>query len=201
MENRMFEEMLKAAKIRLKDRKAEDISKYTKLDYDAEKSYFLVSSMGKMFEISYPDFVVNPRIDAWHLLTILHYMDMADGFPLNENLTSFGSLKDGLIRGGRFDQTVERELEKLLKNVSEKKCIEALEALGGVRRISKADLCMEIPILPMYPLIVNIWFADDEYPASGKLLLDESADHYLTIEDAVTVGNVFLRKFSEALKN
>lgn len=197
----MFEEMLKAAKIRLKDRKAEDISKYTKLDYDAEKSYFLVSSMGKMFEISYPDFVVNPRIDAWHLLTILHYMDMADGFPLNENLTSFGSLKDGLIRGGRFDQTVERELEKLLKNVSEKKCIEALEALGGVRRISKADLCMEIPILPMYPLIVNIWFADDEYPASGKLLLDESADHYLTIEDAVTVGNVFLRKFSEALKN
>ena len=75
-----------------------------------------------------------------------------------------------------------------------------LKSLGGVQKASKADLCIEIPFLPMYPLTVNIWFADDEYSATGKLLLDESADYYLTIEDAVAVGDVFLRKFSEALK-
>ena len=41
----------------------------------------------------------------------------------------------------------------------------------------------------------------EDISKSTKLLLDESADHYLTIEDVVTVGDVFLRRFSEVLKN
>ena len=49
-----------------------------------------------------------------------------------------------------------------------------------------------IPCLPRYPLLVNIWFEDEEFPASGKLLLEAAADHYLTVEDAVTVGTLVL---------
>lgn len=74
-----------------------------------------------------------------------------------------------------------------------------MKALGGEKKQSKADLCVEIPFLPMYPITVNIWFADDEYPASGKILLDESADHYLTVEDAVAVGELILERIAEAL--
>ena len=36
------------------------------------------------------------------------------------------------------------------------------------------------------------WLADEEFPASGKLLLDTSADHYLMIEDAVSVGQIIM---------
>ena len=32
----------------------------------------------------------------------------------------------------------------------------------------------------------------DEFDASGRLLLNGSADHYLTIEDAVTAGSILL---------
>lgn len=41
-------------------------------------------------------------------------------------------------------------------------------------------------------MLINIWFEDEEFPASGKMLLDGSADHYLTVEDAVTAGTLVL---------
>ena len=53
-----------------------------------------------------------------------------------------------------------------------------------------------IPVSARYPLRLNIWLADEEFEASGKLLVSRSADHYLTIEDAVTVGDIFLSKLT-----
>ena len=64
-------------------------------------------------------------------------------------------------------------------------------------RDSNADLCAVFPFLPRYPVIVKMWFADEEFPASGKMLVSGGADHYLTIEDAVTVGEVMLRRLEE----
>lgn len=46
--------------------------------------------------------------------------------------------------------------------------------------------------LPRCSLWLKVWFADDELPPSGRLLIDESAPHYLTIEDAVTAGSLIL---------
>ena len=51
---------------------------------------------------------------------------------------------------------------------------------------------------PRYPVWLKVWFADEEFPASGRLLLDESALHYLTIEDAVTVGSLILDQLTGA---
>ena len=46
--------------------------------------------------------------------------------------------------------------------------------------------------MPNYPVWLKIWFADDEFPASGKIFVDASAEKYLSIEDAVTVGGAIL---------
>lgn len=58
---------------------------------------------------------------------------------------------------------------------------------------TNADLSAVFEFMPRYPLMLKIWLADDEWQASGKLLLDRSADHYLPVEDAVTVGEIFWR--------
>ena len=47
----------------------------------------------------------------------------------------------------------------------------------------------------------KIWFADEEFPASGKIFLQDHADHYLSVEDAVTVGEILLQKLSEAFSS
>ena len=44
---------------------------------------------------------------------------------------------------------------------------------------------------------MKIRLPDEEFPASGRLLLDSSADHYLTIEDAVTVAEILLEKIGQ----
>ena len=58
--------------------------------------------------------------------------------------------------------------------------------------IQKQISVQSFDFLPYYPLWLKIWLADDEFEASGKMLLSKSADHYLTVEDAVTVGGILL---------
>lgn len=199
--NRTYQNMLAAAKERLQGKNPYKIAQNTNIIYDETNSQYLVHSLGKEYVITYPEYECTEKIENWHHLLILHYMDLADGTELSGNLISFANLKDGVIRGTKFDRTVEVELQKNFKNKSEIRIETALKELGGNDKKSKADLCMEIPFLPMYPVTINIWFADDEYPTSGKLLLDKSADHYLTVEDAVTVGDLILSRITNVLKD
>ena len=66
--------------------------------------------------------------------------------------------------------------------------------------LSKPDWKV-FPVLPRYPVTLKIWFADEEFPVSGKIFLQDHADHYLSVEDAVTVGEILLQKLSEAFSS
>ena len=112
----------------------------------------------------------------------------------------FGELKDGLIRGARFDKTVEVELERFLKNKDEKQVIEVFKSLDAKFIDSKADLSAVFYIYPYYPVTISIWFEDEEFPPTGKMFLDKTADHYLTIEDAVGVGELMIKIINERYK-
>lgn len=140
-------------------------------------------------------------MDEWHYLTLLHYLDMADGTEGSQKLITFGNLKDGLIRGTKFDRTAEQKLEKLLQDKDPEKIQKACKNLGAEFTETKADLCAVFPVLPRYPVTLKIWFADEEFPASGKIFLQDHADHYLSLEDAVTVGEILLQKLSEAFSS
>ena len=86
-----------------------------------------------------------------------------------------------------LDTLHRREVEELRR-----RCL----ALGAELLPSNADLCARFPFLPRYPLWLRLWFGDEEFPASGRLFLDESAAHYLTVEDAVTVGGLLLERLA-----
>ena len=94
-----------------------------------------------------------------------------------------------MIRGTKFDRDAERDLAAFLKNKSPEAVRQCFRRLGAEEIQARADFCAVIPFLPNYPILVNIWFADEEFPASGKMLLEGNADHYLTVEDAVTGRN------------
>lgn len=74
-------------------------------------------------------------------------------------------------------------------------CIRKIcKALGAEFADSNADLCAVFHFLPNYPVWLKIWFANEEFEASGKFYISKSADCYLTMEDAVTVGEILLSK-------
>ena len=93
-----------------------------------------------------------------------------------------------MVRGDGFDRKAESEISKLDFAALKNRCA----VWGGVEKKSNADYCVELPFLPMYPVTLNYWLADEDFPASGRLLLDSSAEHYLTLEDSVTVGEIIL---------
>ena len=78
--------------------------------------------------------------------------------------------------------------------------INVCKSLGAEIIESKFDLCAVFYLFPNYLVTLNIWFADEEFEASGKMLVDKSADHYLTMEDSVMVGEFMLRCISERYK-
>ena len=191
-QNRAFLQMLKPALERLEGKRPEEISLKTGIAFDQDRKIFSVSSLGQNIQINYPGFKITPDLDQWHQLIILHYMDMADGTELQGQLMVFGDLPNGMVRGGGFDRQSEREICLRLGNCPQKTVQHACRALGGTLIESNADLCAAFSLLPRFPITMKLWFADEEIPGSGRLFLDKSAGHYLSVEDAVTAGTLLL---------
>lgn len=193
-ENRTFAEMMKPARQWLAGRDQVEIARKSGIEYDAEASCFRLKSLGRDIAVSWPGLSVQPELDTWYPLVILHYMHIADGAPVSGKLVQFAALKDGMVRGGGFDWQSERALEQLFGKHSEEEIRNACQRLGAKEQDSNADLCFEFPFLPNYPITLKIWLPDDEFPLSARLFLDASADHYLTVEDAVTAGSLLLEE-------
>ena len=200
-ENRAFQEMLQAAVKRLQNRSGEDIAAKSGAVFHSSRNLREVQSFHEVIELQLPAFYINSVMDDWHSLTLLHYLDMADGTEGSQKLITFGNLKDGLIRGSKFDRTAEQKLEKLLQDKDPEKIQKACTSMGAEFTETRADLCAVFPVFPRYSVTLKIWFADEEFPASGKLFLQDHADHYLSVEDAVTVGEILLQKLSEAFSS
>ena len=198
--NRAFQEMLAAAKGWLSGRSPETLAERAGAKWDPGEKLLSLQSLNQRLEVSTEDWSIRPQPEEWHHLILLHYLSIADGTQLSDEMISFGNLKDGLIRGTKFDHTADMALARFLKGREPEQIKEVCRFLGAGFRDSNADLCAVFPFLPRYPVAVKIWFADEEFPASGKMLVSASADHYLTIEDAVTVGEVMLGKLEEAWK-
>lgn len=189
-----FTEMLKVARKWLEDRDPLEIAERTGISYEEKNSQFHLVSMGVDIYIHYPDYSISPYVNEWHQLVILHYMKIADGIPLTGNWMSMREIKDGLIRGGDFDQRCENVIRQRFSQISMEELSEKCREIGGRIIKSNADFAVQFDFLPYYPLLFKVWFADEEFPASGKILVDMGADHYLTIEDAVTVGQMVVEK-------
>lgn len=196
-ENRAYQKMLQAAIIRLRGRSGADIAEKGGVVFYEQENILEIKSFHEKIKLRLSDFTTYPTMEEWHHLLLLHYLDLADGTEESKQLITFGNLKDGLIRGTKFDHVAERELERILNDKDPEKITEACKSLDAELMESNADLCASFRIFPKYPIILKIWFADDEFPATGKLFLQDNADHYLSVEDAVTVGEILIKKLSE----
>ena len=195
MSNQMFSQMNQAALARLKDRDPREIARNAGVRYDEDTQAFHIPTMGMDMTVSYPDYRFTPELPGWHRLVILHSLDLADGYPLTGKEIPFGQMKSGMVRGGGIDRRCELIIQNL-KNLGEDTLTKICENIGGEPLVSNADAAWRIPFLPQFPVTLKIWLPDEDFPASGRLFLDASADHYLTIEDAVTVAELFFEKLT-----
>lgn len=197
-ENRQYAEMRRAAAERLAVRDPAELAARGGLDYDRERGSMALRVFGQELTLRFPSLELTPEPGMWIDLTILQYLDAADGTPLtgrDMGLSEFA--EGGLVRGSSFD----RENDRLLARIGsfDPAVIRAAAAkLGGEELDSRADLCFRFRFLPRFPMTVSLWLADEEFPAGGKVLLDASAEHYLLVEAAGSLGVVLLEKLAAA---
>lgn len=184
MENQQFQAMLEPAIQRLKKYTVEELCQKAHISFDEESQEFVLKSLNEEIRIEYPSFHIKNELEMWHHLTILQYMDTADGIDLSEEWISLTQMRGGVSRGMGYEKEISEIFKKKFSTCSIDDFKKACEKLGGTIIKSKADSSAIISYLPMFPVCIHFWEADDEFPASGKVLIDGHAEHYLTLEAA-----------------
>ena len=192
--DRAYQLMFDTAAGWLREKDPREIARLSGALYDEEENAFRISMMGRPLWIDWPSCLITPRPENWQFLVLLHYLNLADGTPASGERFSFRDMKDGMVRGGKFEFTADRTLGRILKGRSEEQILAACAGLGGIPCEGKGDVNVAVPFLPNLPVYLSVWLADEEFPASGHLYPDRSIDHCLLIEDAVTVGEIILHE-------
>lgn len=83
------------------------------------------------------------------------------------------------FHSGLSEQMRSRDAEWMQAHFEEVKA--RCEALGG-QRVNMADVCYDIPVFQDLKIRMQLWFADDEFPAKLSWFWDENALDYLHYE-------------------
>ena len=180
--------MLRPAKEQVKHLSPDNIAERSGAVFHGSDAVLELHSLNQTVRITVPEYTFYPR------LVILHYLALADGTAVSDQIITYGGLKEGLIRGTKFDHDMEKELRRFLNRKTPDSVRKICKALGAEFTDGNADLCAVFHFLPKYPVWLKVWFADEEFEASGKFYVSKSADHYLSMEDAVTVGEILLTR-------
>lgn len=197
--DRAYALMFATARQWLQEKKPEDIAAAGGAVWDAGISALRLPMLGEELCIDWPSCEIRPRPENWQALVLLHYLNLADGMPASGERFSFRDMKDGMVRGGKFEFTADRTLSRILKDRSRGQILDACRKLGGTETTGKGDISVQLPFLPHLPVYLSVWLPDEEFPVSGHLYPDRNIDHCLTIEDAVTAGEIILRRLEQAL--
>ncbi len=192
--------MLLPARERLKKYTIEELCRKGHIDYEKRQQEFVFFSMGQEIRVSYPDFTVSGCLGLGHMLTILQYMDTADGCANFDHAISLQQMRGGLSRGQGFDIEIGKLFRKKLSPYSADQFAWACRELGGKVVPGRGDVTAVISYAPMFPITVNFWEADEEFAASGKTLVDLSAEHYLGVEAAGSACKALVLLLAEVLQ-
>ena len=104
-------------------------------------------------------------------------------------LVSYRQLKHGQLFYPAFVKAgIEPLAARLARNdIDIDRIRDACLALGA-KLVKASGVMAEFPLLPRFPVTVQIWPGDEEMAGSANILFDAGATHYLHIEDIVAAG-------------
>ena len=79
----------------------------------------------------------------------------------------------------------------------------ACEKLGGILqpRMAGADLTCRFPVTPFFPVLLQFWESDEEFPAKLLLLWDRNADSFLHFETTFYLQGDLLERLKREMES
>ena len=189
-QDRAYREMLKPVIEWLSGKDVKELAELSGGTAAEDESGIFIRTLNEKVKVCLPDCSFEPEVENWQSLVLLHYLNNAKGaYPTGEWI-SFEAMKDGLIRGTKFVRSSSEWFQRFLRGKTLEEVRAVCMELGGKEIEGRGDYSCILPFLPYFPVLLNIWEADEDFEATGKMLVDKTADYYLSIEDAVTAGEI-----------
>jgi hypothetical protein len=128
--------------------------------------------------------------------TILQYLLLADGTPLDN---TWVSLRD-LPHGSFYEQAFQSYSGNLLVRTF-RGDVEGFRTIAqkmGGEPVEMGDAAFRFWALPRIPLAVVYWSGGGEFPDSAQVLFDKSASHYHNLEMLAHLGGMLCEKIVSA---
>ena len=112
-----------------------------------------------------------------------------------------GKWKDMAQFGHAFHQNLLEERDPLAEACQERPEVfrRWCEALGG-KPMPTGDIAYSIEVFDGLPLMIQLWFGDEDFPASLRLLWDENALMYLKYETMYFAREVLLSRLKREME-
>lgn len=196
--NRQFELMRSAARQKLEGADPVQLSVLTGLCWDGRT--FDTETLGIPIRISWPECQISPALEMWHDLTILQYLANTKGTTLMGKFLALSEFRSGgLAKGTSFDRIM-TVLSAGLSAGPSGNPGKPLRSWVEAELQEKSDLSFLFSFLPHIPIKFNLWLPDEEFPASGKILFDASAENDLQIEAAGTAAAICLSLLEKVIE-
>lgn len=201
--NRQMNNMLLPAKEKLLQYTPLEICGKAGAVYNESEQLFYIKSFAGDLKIRYPEYDPEPEIknvrEMWYYLTMLQYLDTADGTPLLGKWITLSEMPGGAARSVGFQKETDHAFARAAHKAQKKEFLQACLEIGGVPAEGKGDVCCIVYFAPRFPVMINFWEADDEFPASVRMYVDARSEHYLTIEGAGTACGCVINKLTDLL--
>jgi hypothetical protein len=178
---------------RLNKRDAEEISLHTNAIHNKETHTLSLKYLNTEYLVNYNTGAIhaagsqNPVTTTVKVL-ILHYLLHARITPLTGKLISFKEIPGG---GSIYYQTFQkRAIHPFVMTYANDMdgLYRAAARFQGIKE-GYGHASVSIRVFPLIPVTYVLWQGDDEFPASGTILFDESVTSYLPGEDIVLAAS------------
>ncbi len=134
----------------------------------------------------------------WLSILAIHYLNNADGRQPLGKLKHFREFKEGSFYEPAFNRRT-RDILIAVFGENPEPMKRAGIKLGG-KVIESADAAVELFYFPMLPITCLVWRGDDEFPAEGSVLFDETAELFFSAEDMAVAGQMAVLELMKAAR-
>ncbi|MBI4775070.1 MAG: DUF3786 domain-containing protein [Deltaproteobacteria bacterium] len=131
---------------------------------------------------------------------VLHYLLGAQGQAPSGRLITYREIPSGEFYFPAFKK---RAIDPMVAVFGQKgEAFQSLAAeLGGSRQTDLSGLAYRFVPVPLVPITLQLHEADDEFPASGNVLFDETVSDILSLEDVAWLSGMIVYRLMGMLRN